>query len=530
MRMWKQVVRRGGCLRRTQCLCSVQSPTCLSFSFGTRAFNLTTKNVRPWNTVSRRTLSTATSTATDATDTHVDAALLSKGESSSLLQVLQKDIDAGRLQADQAQLRAAKRLHQLQQTLVGYTNEPLFDERRQQQQQQESDVTTTTPPPLNPQSQIRVPRGLYLHGSVGTGKSMLMDTFFERVTLVKKQRWHFHAFLADIHERIHALKRHDLAANGRSFQIDTRQSHNPIHRVALQVAQETRVLCLDEFQVTDVADALILSQLFQVLFRMGTVVVSTSNRPPQALYEGGLNRGYFLPFIDLLEKHCVVHALQSVTDYRQLSADQKMYLVVDNDNSNNNNKNKSVSLDDATVQIDVMVEDLRQGTKEIAIELDVGFQRKLTVLLADKKGLVGRFRFEELCDCELGASDFRAVAQHFSVVVLEGVPIMSTVEHDKARRFITLVDELYEAKTALLIAAAAPPSRLFVDANANAAPITIVDQDSGEDVLGVDQAVKHGHSVGALASVQELSFAFQRAASRLTEMTSRGWWNKRVYI
>jgi protein AFG1 len=350
---------------------------------------------------------------------------------------------------------------------------------------------------------------------------MLMDTFFSLSDVEDKQRFHFHAFLADVHRRIHALKQQDLAVHGRSFKIDTDQSRNPIHRVGLQIASEVSLLCFDEFQVTDVADALILSQLFTVLFSMGTVVVATSNRQPTDLYEGGLNRSYFLPFIDLLERHCVVHAMKSETDYRLVMADQKMYLNHNNENNDSNGQDFS----ELRLQIDEIVDRLRDGRPEISKDLDVGYQRTLTVSSADGEGLVGRFQFEELCDRDLGASDYRSLAQHFAIVVVENVPVMTLQEHNKARRFITLVDELYEAKTALLISAAAPPNAIFLDSSVEAVHDS---NDSGEDRLGADKAVTQGHAVTALASVRELSFAFRRAASRLTEMTSRSWWDKRL--
>jgi protein AFG1 len=480
----------------------------------------------------------------------------------SLLTVLRDRIDAGQLQSDEAQHVAAKRLSSLQQNLVGYSNEPLFEERRErekleqeeQEQQQQAKNTVTDDRSMNtvtddtaetissssssslvdgdkstPIERIRVPRGLYIHGSVGTGKSMLMDTFFTLTQVEKKKRIHFHAFLADVHRRIHQLKQQDLAIHGRNFTIDTSASRNPIHRVGLQIAQEVSLLCFDEFQVTDVADALILSQLFTVLFAMGTVVVATSNRPPIFLYEGGLNRSYFLPFIDLLERHCVVHAMQSVTDYRLVLADLEMYLVAtanNNDDNDNQNGDNGEDFDQLQLRIDEIVDHLRDGRPEISKDLDVGFQRTLTVSSADGEGLVGRFQFEELCDRDLGASDYRALAKHFSIVAVERVPVMTLQEHNKARRFITLVDELYEAKTALLISAAAPPNTVFVDDSAGAVSIS---DDNGKDTLVVDPAVGHRHAVGALSSVRELSFAFHRAASRLTEMTSRGWWDKRLY-
>lgn len=447
--------------------------------------------------------------------------------------ILRRLIDQGELKSDRAQERAARRLARLQQALVMYTNDALLakpepsakhqteeDSKNYHRDTKRFDNTVAVndetnviaykepaaPPP-------RIPRGLFLYGQVGTGKSMLMDTFFREAPtpVEKKRRVHFHSFLQEVHQRIHALKQQDLATHGRDFSVDISVERNPIYRVAHQLASEVTLLCFDEFQVTDVADALILKQFFEVLFERGTVMVATSNRPPCDLYDGGINRSYFLPFLDLLDRHCIVHELQSSVDYRTLlSTDLEEFFIV------HDNGSCSVKCDEAFLK-------LLQGETPISMELSSNFNRTVTVREAHPDSLIGRFHFDELCNRELGSSDYRAIAEQFDIVMLEQIPILTLKAHDQARRFITLVDELYEGNCALFCSAVAYPEHLFVG-TAQELPSS-VETKVGE-MFGIDVAQSSGRTMGELASVRELSFAFRRAASRLTQMCSRQWWDQ----
>eukprot|EP00957_Ditylum_brightwellii_P210225 15364693-Ditylum_brightwellii.AAC.1 len=361
-------------------------------------------------------------------------------------------------------------------------------------------ITDTSPSqPSPPPPSIMIPRGLFLHGDVGTGKSMLMDA--------------------------------DLRDKGRSFSIDVSIENNPIRRVALDLSKEVSLLCFDEFQVTDIADALILRQLFEVLFAHGTVMVATSNRPPCDLYEGGLNRSYFLPFIDLLHHHCIVHDISSGTDYRRLLSEgtDDYFFVV---NNKDEPEDDYVSL---TERCDNIFDEIIGDSKVVVSEevtLDVAFNRTLKLRKADPEGSICRFEFDELCDAELGSSDYRAIAERFDVVMLERIPVLTLKEHDRARRFITLVDELYEAKCLLICSAEASPDQLFRgnEDRGKGSSAAKKEQKSFEtkaaEILGIDVAQSNNTRVGELASVRELNFAFRRAASRLTEMCARDWWQR----
>ena len=281
-------------------------------------------------------------------------------------------------------------------------------------------------------------QGLYMWGGVGRGKTMLMDLFFEVTVIKRKRRAHFHEFMADVHERIHAyrqaLKRGEVKGD------------DPIPPVAAQLAVETRLLCFDEFSVTDIADAMILGRLFTQLFDLGVVVVATSNVDPKDLYRDGLNRQLFLPFIQLLQKNAEVLELDSPTDYRL----EKL-------------SGAPVYVSPLGVEADQQVEDLwrklTHGVQPHSEELE-NKGRKIPVH-AVAAG-VARFTFDELCAQPLGASDYLRIAHAYSTIFIENVPVLEKARRNEAKRFINLIDTLYDNGIKLVISAAAEPTGLYV--------------------------------------------------------------------
>jgi len=276
------------------------------------------------------------------------------------------------------------------------------------------------------------PRGLYIWGDVGRGKSMLMDLFFEFAPLERKTRAHFNAFMAATHARIHAERQ--------------RGEHpDPIPPVARAIAAEAALFCFDEFQITDVADAMILGRLFAQLFSLGVVIVATSNTAPERLYEGGLNRQLFLPFIELIEERLEVFELGGAEDYR-LDRMSGLDLYI------------TPLGPAADAKMDAAWQRLTDIERGEPMTLKV-LGRKLAVPQAAKH--VARFGFDELCARPLAAADYLAIARHFHTVLIDRIPIMSPAMRDEARRFTLLIDTLYDEGVKLICSAAAPPDRLY---------------------------------------------------------------------
>jgi cell division protein ZapE len=281
------------------------------------------------------------------------------------------------------------------------------------------------------------PAGVYLWGGVGRGKSMLMDLAFESLALRPKRRVHFHEFMLETHQR---LRRARASEEG-----------DPIEPVAEAIAAEAKLLCFDEMQVTNPADAMILSRLFAKLLAEGVKVVTTSNRRPDDLYKDGLNRELFLPFIALIETRLLVVPVDGPTDYRldRLAGVEVWHVP--------NGPEATAALSRAFFQLtDYPVEDRAKVPSE---DLDVGGGRKLHVPKSLKG--VAVFSFKRLCGEPRGAADYLAIARRYHTLIIVGIPVMTRDRRNEAARFVTLIDALYEHKVKLLAAAAAEPAGLY---------------------------------------------------------------------
>jgi cell division protein ZapE len=269
------------------------------------------------------------------------------------------------------------------------------------------------------------PRGLYIYGEVGRGKTFLMDLFFDSVSAVPKHRIHFHAFMQDVHIKRASTK-----------------SKNVIADIADELSSKAKLLCLDEMQISDIADAMIIGRLFEALYARGVCIVTTSNLPPNGLYKEGLNRQLFIPFIEWMNEHLdIVHMGDSV-DYRLgRMASRQTYLV------RNNTSEMNDIWDELT--------DHSAG-EPIAIEV---LGRKLIVPKAAHG--CARFTFAELCENPLAAPDYLALARKFRTIFIDEVPVIKASNRNEAKRFILMIDTFYDSRLKLVISAAAPPEKLY---------------------------------------------------------------------
>jgi cell division protein ZapE len=297
------------------------------------------------------------------------------------------------------------------------------------------------------------PKGLYIWGGVGRGKSMLMDLFVSTLA-VPNRRVHFHAFMQEIHAGLHAAR--------------ARNETDALAPVAAEVANSVRLLAFDEMQISDITDAMIVGRLFEALFAAGVVVVTTSNRVPDDLYKDGLNRQLFLPFIALLKERMVLHEMVSPTDYRQdrLTGSPSYFTPINAE---------------SRAEIETIWQDLTQGRGG---PHTIIVNKRAVEIPAFHNG-VARATFYDLCGNPLGPADYLALAEAARVLILENIPQMGRSNFNEAKRFVTLIDALYEARVRLICSAAAVPEYLYIEG--------------------------------------EGSFEFERTASRMREMQSEGW-------
>jgi cell division protein ZapE len=280
-------------------------------------------------------------------------------------------------------------------------------------------------------------KGLYIYGDVGRGKTMLMDLFFDASPVQRKRRAHFHEFMIDVHERVHGFRQ--------KMKVGDHAGEDPIALTARELAREAWLLCFDEFHVTDIADAMILGRLFAQLFERGVVVVATSNVPPQELYWDGLNRALFVPFIQMLEVHMDVVQLASRTDFRleKLAGMRVWYTPAD--------AAADAALDDAWRR-------LAAGDDGAAQALAL---KGRAVHVPRAAMGVARFSFHDLCEQPLAAADYLRIAHEYHTVIVDHVPVMTSDNRNAAKRFIILIDTLYDMNVKLIASAEAEPEALY---------------------------------------------------------------------
>jgi len=411
----------------------------------------------------------------------------------SLLEHYESLIQSGEVTRDPHQIQALKELDRLREECLPYCKE--LNEKNNEKSSKSSNgneeswsmtsLFSLTPSWANPSTgdttKTEQPTGVYLHGGVGCGKTYCMNLFFDSLPpSMEKQKVHFHKFMLNIHKQMHNAK-----------MIQKLQGDDVFDYVIQSTLSKGKILCFDEFQVTDVADALILKRLFTGLLQNGTVIVATSNRPPRDLYKAGLQRDLFLPFIDLLEERCAVVSMwESEMDYRlvQNESGRKVYFVEDDDKNDESRGGKGKDSFEAlfkTVTKDSLIDSMVLDAQG----------REVFVPKASEEYSIARFSFYDLCGTAKGAADYLAIGERFHTIFIEDVPKLNYHEVNLVRRWITLIDALYECHVKLVMHAATYP----------------------EDMFQVDLENEHCDEV----------FAFDRTRSRMEEMRSEGYLRKK---
>ncbi|KAJ3313208.1 Lactation elevated protein 1 [Boothiomyces sp. JEL0838] len=421
------------------------------------------------------------------------------------IQAYKKLITANKLKPNNHQLETAKLLQELHEKLLNYKPNITLNKIKQHQKKQNQDDLKSPDfkwiedegnfitklqnmfKRKEKSKKIDGPIGLYLHGNVGTGKSMIMDLFYENMPIKEKRRVHFHQFMQDVHSRVHQLRT--------QYGI----TYDPIPLIAQDLAKDAWLLCFDEFQVTDIADAMLLKRLCSELFNNGVVMVATSNRHPDELYKNGIQRESFLPTIDLLKQKCNVHSLDSGVDFRTIEQ-ERLQVYFDSNDPNS----------------DLQLENIFKKLITTKVEQKVlefwGRQMSIT-----SSGRVAIATFHQLCSEPHSAADYLELAKHFDVVIIKNIPQMNMSHRSEARRFITLIDALYDHKVRLIASFESSLKELFSGKEGQ------VSFQQADRLLFDDLKLDTKQLNSPMFTGNEEVFAFQRAVSRLIEMQGVNW-------